>query len=155
MVDLDTLFDAAIPEPNTGCWIWTRGCSGDGYGRLRVNGADVSTHRLAWSLANGAIPAGAHVLHNCDMPLCVNPAHLRLGSHAENMADKAQRQRGRWSQLSDDQIERAVRMRAKKMPAWQVAAVLGVSDKTLERALARHNARLRPLPPMGTESGGR
>jgi hypothetical protein len=50
-------------------------------------------HRVAWTLANGPIPAGMHVLHTCDNPPCCNPGHLWLGTQADNMADMARKGR--------------------------------------------------------------
>ncbi len=52
-------------------------------------------HRLVWELANGPIAEGLHVLHRCDNPSCCSPNHLALGTHAENMADKAGKGRAR------------------------------------------------------------
>lgn len=70
------------------CWLWT-GATTRGYGvfdRMRAN-------RFSWILHNGPIPDGLYVLHSCDQPLCVRPAHLRLGTQADNMRDKVQRGR--------------------------------------------------------------
>lgn len=75
------------------CWLWTAAAfKRTGYGQVRL-GAMRRAHRAAWFLTHGDIPAGLFVLHTCDVRLCVNPAHLYLGSHVENMADRSKRGR--------------------------------------------------------------
>lgn len=78
-----------IPEPNSGCWIWTATVDEKGYGGFDWTKA----HRISWKLYVGKIPKGAHVLHKCDIRPCVNPAHLYLGNHTQNMRDKVARGR--------------------------------------------------------------
>ena len=80
-----------VEKRDGGCWLWqgakTRPKSG--YGTIRGGGRAHLTHRLSWELANGPIPDGLRVLHKCDVPLCVNPAHLFLGTQRDNMEDMA------------------------------------------------------------------
>jgi hypothetical protein len=87
----------SIPEPNSGCWLWIgtgrTNPSGLEYGRLvfgsRSDGSrrSVSAHRLSYTAFKGEIPTGMNVLHKCDVPFCVNPDHLFLGTQGENMQD--------------------------------------------------------------------
>ncbi len=73
------------------CWLWTGGRYRDGYGQCRAVGKKMANHRAAWVITHGSLPPkGLYVLHNCpggDKKLCCNPAHLWLGTHADNMAD--------------------------------------------------------------------
>lgn len=88
------LFDQISMEPNTGCWLWEGSEKGNGYGQIRVVNKDISTHRLSYELTYGKIPKGMHVLHACDTPACINPLHLFLGTHQENMEDRKKKKRG-------------------------------------------------------------
>jgi hypothetical protein len=84
---------STVPEPNSGCLLWLGSVSGSGYGRIRINGVAVSTHRAAWESVNSPIPTGLVVCHKCDVRSCCNPAHLFLGTHKDNAADKVRKGR--------------------------------------------------------------
>lgn len=74
----------------TGCFVWLGSDGGkDGYAKFKPNrdGPMVNASRVAWELTFGEIPKGLEVLHSCDNRLCVNPEHMRLGTHRENMQD--------------------------------------------------------------------
>lgn len=126
------------------CWVWTGAVDTRGYGHVRINGKTMRVHRLVYELALGEIPKmqghhGAVVMHTCDNRLCCNPEHLRLGTHADNMADmkaKGRRKRlgsgesnGR-AKLTADQVE-AIRCdcRGKRT----VAPEYGISPAQVQR----------------------
>lgn len=102
-------------------------------------------HRLSWELFRGTIPTGAHVLHKCDTPACVNPDHLFLGTHSENMADMVRKGRSRGAvgvrngsaRLSEDDVREIRRVYALGgVSIRQIARRHGVSFGTIQELLA-------------------
>ena len=81
-------FDASYqPIPIAGCWLWESTLK-NGYGLVKINRRGTYAHRLSWELANGRpVPSDMEVCHRCDVKCCVNPAHLFLGTHQDNMDD--------------------------------------------------------------------
>lgn len=129
----------------TDCWFWIGDTVGNGYGKVNFFYKSYRAHRIAWALAHGPIPDGLCVLHKCDTPACVNPHHMRLGTHAENIADKMQKSRQAkgatvgTSTLNED-IVRAIR--ADTRDAREIARKYGITHGHVHtikrRALWKH-----------------
>lgn len=89
------------------CWEWT-GALSKGYG---IMGDGISfcgerrAHRVSWTLLNGSIPRGMMVLHTCDNPRCVNPWHMKLGTHDENMRDMVSKGRTNTNKFPDRYLD--------------------------------------------------
>lgn len=84
------------------CWTWTGQSGAGGYGVMKMNGKAVKAHRVSYLLSHDELPHDLDVLHSCDNPSCVNPKHLRLGTHTDNMRDRAQRTPHTWLTRGSD-----------------------------------------------------
>jgi hypothetical protein len=112
------------------CWLWTGGTRG-GYGRFRIGKEKVTVHRFSFALRYGPIAGDAVVRHKCDVPLCVNPDHLELGSHADNVADMDARGRRSMlhaAKLTEDDV---ARIRADNRTQRAIAKDYGVSHTAI------------------------
>ena len=86
-------FFSKVEKSDNGCWIWKASGRGNGYGAFKFRNKVIDAHRVSWILHNGEIPDGFYICHKCDIRKCVNPAHLFLGTHSDNMKDCYQKNR--------------------------------------------------------------
>lgn len=118
----------------SGCREWQRAKSGHGYGQAYLNGKTISAHRLSYIMYVSVIPKGFYVLHGCDNPACISPAHLRLGTQLENMQDAIKRDRFQRKRIviTPDKV-RLVRqlLRAREMSQAGIANKVGCSQRTV------------------------
>lgn len=121
--------------PNS-CWMWTAGKFTEGYGAIHFRNSLWKASRVAWILVNGEIPEGMWVIHRCDNPPCCNPAHLFLGTAADNTHDMVAKDRvcrtsgeARWSAKVTEEIVRDMRRRyiPRVVTLQQLADEYGVS----------------------------
>jgi len=90
--DLLARFWRRVEKTKT-CWLWTGHVGRNGYGTIQIDHYPVLVHRFAFEQASGRSAAGKVVRHSCDVRVCVNPAHLLLGTSRENSADMVARGR--------------------------------------------------------------
>ena len=119
------------------CWLWDGRLNDRGYGVFCALGQKVAAHRASYMLHKGPICGGLHVLHKCDVRNCVNPAHLTLGTHLENMRDMVAK--GRHVALRGERVpgaklreEDVLQIRKLSGPARIVAHQFGVSKSLIE-----------------------
>ncbi len=127
------------------CWTWTGAKTKYGYGYLGGTRGEKSrlAHRLSYELSVGPVPDGQCVLHRCDNPPCVNPAHLFLGTRADNNADRVSKGReanhkgennGR-AKLTQELARLVRKMRSGGASQQSIADVVGVAQTTVSRIL--------------------
>ena len=94
MMHIDTYHKFVVPVPEAGCWLWTGNIMvSGGYGRIPKRPKHLRAHRVSYEQNVGSIPKDKQVLHHCDTPSCVNPAHLYLGDDVDNKRDMVARGR--------------------------------------------------------------
>lgn len=140
---LDLHPDKISPEPNSGCWIWVGNTVNGRYGWVRYEGSNKTAHRVSWCVKNGVIPKNKMILHHCDNKLCVNPDHLYVGTHRDNMNDKVARNKQfkgetvPTAKLTDNEARQI--KNDKNTSGVELARKYGVSPATIsEIRLSRH-----------------
>ena len=136
------------------CWCWTGFVSRKGYGRFNVGGKvhggwrKLPVHRIAYELTYGPPRPGLFILHSCDNPSCCNPAHLRPGTHLENMAEMRAKGRRIGKSAKGEAVkvakltENDVRDMRSRHPRESIAALardFGVAETTAAYAIKRKN----------------
>jgi len=134
----------------SGCWLWIGGTrlnsKGVPYPRHWTDDKkSIGAHRFSFELARGAIPKGMYVCHKCDTPLCVNPDHLFVGTHHDNMRDMVQKKRsftGRGENkkgLAKLTNQQADQIRKMDISHQKLAVMFGVSATTIGRIKSRES----------------
>lgn len=138
-----------VQRRNGECWEWTGASMRDGYGHAKRLGRTVAVHRAAAALkARRSELDGLHVLHTCDNPKCVRPDHLRVGTHADNMAEMHARGRARSVErknpLTIEQQAVVCALRRHGMSFRAIAEKTGIPDRTVRDCWHRFNASRHP-----------
>lgn len=124
-----------IPEPMSGCWLWTASIDNWGYGLFGIgNKKTTRAHRWSYSKYVGEIPIGLKVCHRCDNPACVNPNHLFLGTDADNAKDRDKKGRsakGFKNGKSKLSMEDLILIRESNLSERKIAKILGFSRGTI------------------------
>ena len=154
----------------TGCWEWQSSFKGQDklkrYGHLtvgsRVDGTrrSIAAHRYAWEVFIDKIPNGMWVLHRCDNPSCVNPAHLFLGDRQDNVDDRERKQRNKMPRLTGErhpsakltwrQVEVLRKLLKKGAPRNLLVEWFKVSQRTISD-IANYKTWKLPQPPKEEE----
>ena len=133
-----TLLSQVSFVPETGCWEWTGYIEPNGYGRVFIQGKRWRIHRWSYTHHCGPIPEGMVVCHKCDNPRCINPVHLFLGTHADNVMDARRkgRNRNQWPIITPEKVRLMNELSSKGVSKVKIAAILGCSRKTIPKYLA-------------------
>lgn len=123
-------------QKSDGCWLWTASRHPQGHGYASMDGRVQYAHRVSWTLTNGPVPEGLSVCHRCDNPPCVNPAHLFLGTHADNMGDMAQKGRAqaaalKRSKLRPEDVREIIRLRSDGLTLQAIADRFSVTPSAI------------------------
>jgi hypothetical protein len=113
----DRFEENVMRDPNSGCWLWMGSLDRKGYGTIGSGGRrgkHLPAHRVSLALTGVDVPSALNVCHKCDVPACVNPGHLFLGTQADNIADMMAKGR------APSREERSIAMRGFKWPADKI-----------------------------------
>lgn len=139
----DTFMSKVYADPNTGCWLWGGSANKQGYGNFWKDKKCQKAHRVSYQLFVGPLSNELDVMHTCDFPPCVNPAHLRAGTTQDNMRDMWAKRRGnppkgernRSAVLTAFGVSYVKEMNSAGFSTTQIAEKFGVAHSTIRRIL--------------------
>ena len=138
---LDRFFSRCLPEPNSGCWIWTGEIRHDGYGECWVFGRRERAHQASFRELKGeALPDGLMIRHKCDNRACCNPGHLLSGTQADNVRDKVDRNRqcrGETHGVAKLTERDVLEIRASEMSGRELSKIYGLSQVQIDKIKRR------------------
>ena len=123
------------------CWFWIGARNPDGYGTLRIERKSIKVHRFSYEIHKGKIPLGLEVCHSCDNTSCVNPEHLFLGTHSDNMRDMENKKRSKHPRGENQRFhkltwENVIKIRRKyktgKITQKRLSEIFGVGESTIQ-----------------------
>ena len=138
---LSARFWRKVAKSEGDCWLWTGAVNSAGYGSIGLGRSTMVAHRAAWLLVHGSLPTDLCVCHTCDVRICVNPAHLFLGTNSDNVADRERKGRNvvlRGEQHGSAKLTRdqALAIKSAAGKQWDIAHAFGVSQATVQRIKA-------------------
>lgn len=146
-------FWANVKIKESGCWDWTAAKRDGRYGTFMLDGKNERTHRASWILTFGKIPQGKWILHKCDRPICVNPGHLFVGTHKDNVDDmvhkgrSARGERAARTKLNGkivDFIRRKYERFSRTFGTVALGRKFGVSSQSISAVVTKVNWKYRP-----------
>lgn len=142
-------------ERTDSCWLWRGAATSTGYGSYRYGGKPRKAHHVAYLKAHGSLPEsgpglqGFVVMHTCDNRLCVNPNHLKLGTQAQNIADRQAKGRqatratkNRWNKITAEDAAKIKEARTLGTKLRELAGFYGVSIGGIQRVLRSNGSAL-------------
>ncbi len=135
-------------EPNSGCWLWAGHAGARGYGMIGIGGRKMKTAtHVSLALAGRAVPTGMFACHRCDMPACVNPDHLFIGTPLDNVRDMiakgrsrpARGERQRQAKVTAEQVREIRSLAASGTPHRLIAERFGLAPSTVSNINTGHS----------------
>ena len=134
--------DSKCFKNQNGCLIWTGALNQNGYGVIWIDGINRYAHRINYTLRVSEIPLGMNLLHSCDVPACIEPSHLRIGTQKENVHDTVKRGRvakgfalPQTKLATKDRIKIKDLYRSGQFTQKALAKIFGVHQMTISNSL--------------------
>jgi hypothetical protein len=118
------------------CWLWKSGKNRRGYGKSNKGSKMITAHRLSYELFIDEIPDGLFVCHTCDIPSCVRPAHLWLGTTQDNKFDQLEKDRG-GKKLNTKNVIQIRKLSNEGMGSQKIAYLFNVSCSAITNIIKR------------------